>query len=196
MCVPVTKTLLAALIHKGLGDLLQSPFFLGAVTFSNDTRQPGWCVRFVFFVCVCVHVWLCADIVLHIPPQVSVCWCLTGGSQKTLPGRCTWSSTRRTAGEGLPASRRSLLLRLPSFNLSARRATSLVTSSCHVVSSSPFAEQTCTRFHHMCRTQPRAALTQADSHPAWDPRSSCSNCRGGHMCHKRVGSCRQIALLP
>lgn len=59
-------------------------------------------------------------------PQVSVCWCLTGGSQKTLPGRCTWSSTRRTAGEGPSLRWCGLLLRLLPFNLSARHAASRI----------------------------------------------------------------------
>ena len=143
---------------RALGTCFSHLFFLGAVTspavtFSNDTRQPGWCVRFFFcfFFYACVRVWLCADLVLHIPPspQVSVCWCLMGGSRKTLPGRCTWSSTRRTAGEGLSASRRSLLLRLLSFNLPARRVASLVTSSWRVISSSLFGEQTRTRIPHV-----------------------------------------------
>lgn len=54
-----------------------------------------------------------------------------------------------------PRAWRSLLLRLLSFNLSARRVASLVTSSCHVIPSSLFGEQTCTRIPHMRRTHPR-----------------------------------------
>lgn len=58
--------------------------------------------------------------------QVSVCWCLMGGSRKTLPGKCIWSSTRRTAGEGPSLRRCSLLLRLLAFNISTRRTASLI----------------------------------------------------------------------
>lgn len=79
----------------------------GCQVFRKETWQPSRCV------CVfvsCVRVWLCV-ISFCIPPslQVSVCWCLMGGLQKTLPGRCTWSSTRRTAGEGPSLRWRSLL---------------------------------------------------------------------------------------
>lgn len=83
-----------------------SPLRLSPLVTTPDS-PAGVCVFWgFFFMCVCVRVLLCADLDLHIPPfpQVSVCWCLTGGSRKTLPGRCTWSSTRRTAGEGLSAS--------------------------------------------------------------------------------------------
>lgn len=47
---------------------------------------------------------------------------------------------------------------------------------------------------HMYST--RTVQMQTYSHPAWDHCSSCGNYRGGHMCHKCNGSCRQIALLP
>lgn len=86
----------------GLWDLLPSPFS-GAITslaVKFFVKRPDSRADVCVFVS-CVHVWLCV-ISFCIPPslQVSVCWCLMGGLQKTLPGRCTWSSTRRTAGEG------------------------------------------------------------------------------------------------
>ena len=101
---------------QGLWDLLPSPFswavtFL-AVTLSKESWQLSRCVS-----CVCMSG--CVLISSCFPPslQVSVCWCLTGGLRKTLPGKCIWASARRTAGEGLSLRWCSLLLKLLSFNL-------------------------------------------------------------------------------
>lgn len=70
----------------------------------------------------------CACLLISMPPslQVSACWCLMGGLQKTLPGRCTWASTRRTAGEGLSLRWCCMLPSLLSFNPSTTHSSSLI----------------------------------------------------------------------
>ena len=130
-----------------------------------------------------------------IPPslQVSVCWCLMGGSQKTLPGKCTWSSTRRTAGEGLLLRQSNLLHRLLSFNLSTRCTTSLVS---HPATASPplFAWTYTANMHGYTRILPYREYTCTVTcavpihtyrcryihKPACGPSSSCRHYRGGH----------------
>lgn len=49
---------------------------------------------------------------------------------------------------------------------------------------------------HVLYTHTHTVQMRAYSRPAWDPCSFCRHYRGGHMCHKYIGSCRQIALLP
>lgn len=174
----VTRRLLAALIHKAFGTcfrhLFLGPSPLWLSTFSKETWQQSRCE--------CVYVWLCV-ITFCIPPplQVSVCWCLMGGLQKTLPGRCTWSSTR-TAGEGPSLRWRSLLLRLLSFNLSAHHAAS--PSPLPATAAPPHfarhAAQTCTQI--MTRSHMYSTCTvqrQTYSHPAGEHCSFSASYGGG-----------------
>lgn len=91
-----------------------------------------------------------------------------------------------------------LLLRLLSFNLSAHHSVSRP-SSCHFVSSSLSqhahrSSHTENIFSHIFSTH--TVQMQAYSLPAWDHCSSCRSYMGGHVCHKCIGSWRQIALLP
>lgn len=104
VCQFETKRVLAALIHKASETsfchlfLGPSPLWLSA----SVKRPDSWAG--VCHVCACRA--LCWSALTRLfPLQVSVCWCLMGGLQKTLPGKCTWASTRRTAGEGLSPRR-------------------------------------------------------------------------------------------
>ncbi len=175
VCVFVTKRLLAALIHKAFGTCFRhllpgpSPLWLSPLVKRPDSRA-GVCVCVS---CVCISGCVLISFCMPASLQVSACWCHTGESQKTLPGKCTWSSTRRTAGEGLSLRRRSLLLTLFSFNLSTRRTSSPIPLP--ATSSPPLMRRKHAQSHadplvlrghsHTCTY----THTDADIFPAWGP---------------------------
>lgn len=184
MCLFVTK---AVLVSQGLWDLLLSPHSGAitplAVTHSKETWQLSRCVP-----CVCATGCLLINSCVPLSLQVSLCWCLTGGSQKTLPGKCTWASTRRTAGEGLLQRRYRLLLRLLSFNLSALHHAYLihlpVTQSCLVLLPNKFLEHTkentlSQEAHKVTRNIHILAYRCTCPHPVCSLLSSCRHHRGG-----------------
>lgn len=199
----VTRRLLAALIHEAFGTcfrhLFLGPSPLWLSTFSKETWQPSRCECVCVFV-LRVHVWLCViTFCIPPPPQVSVCWCLMGGLQKTLPGRCTWSSTR-TAGEGPSLRCCSLLLRLLSFNLSALHIASPSLSSYHCGSSS-LCPTRGTNMHTDNHTRSHVQYMYSTHAHIFPPSRGALlifwKLQGGwrHMCHKCRGSSRWMAVL-